>query len=58
MTVVFKEDFFSDYKDCVFPSERAAGLWFGREANELGTSLQIETVREANDNEMRELKEF
>ena len=27
-------------------------------ANGLGTPLQIQTVREANDNEMRELKEF
>ena len=58
MTVVFKEDFSSDYNDCAFPSERAAGLWFGREANGHCTSLQIQTAREANDNEMRELKEF
>ena len=58
MTVVFKEDFSSDYNDCVFPSERAAGLWFGREANRHGTPLQIKTAWEANEDEMRELKDF
>ena len=58
MTVVFKEDFSSDYNDCVFSSERSAGLWFVREANGHGTPMQIQTAREANDNEMRELREF
>ena len=58
MTVEFKEDFSSDYNDCVFPSERAAGLWFGKEANRHGTPLQIKTAWEASDNEMRELKKF
>ena len=58
MTVVSTEDFASDYTDCVFPSERAAGLWFQREANRHGSPLQIKTAWEANDNEMRELKKF
>ena len=58
MTVVSTEDFASDYTDCVFPSEKAAGLWFQREANRHGTPLQIKTAWEANDIEMRELKKF
>jgi len=58
VTAVSTEDFASDYTDCVFPSERAAGLWFQREASRHGTPLQIQTAWEANDNEMRELKEF
>ena len=58
MTAVSNEDFASDYTDCVFPSERAAGLWFQREASRHGTPLQIKTVWEANENEMRELKKF
>ena len=58
MTAVSNEDFASDYTDCVFPSERAAGLWFQREANRHGTPLQIQTAWEANDIEMRELKKF
>ena len=52
------EEFDSDYTDCVFPNARAAGLWFGREANRHGTPLQIKTAWEANEDEMRELKEF
>ena len=58
MTVVSTEDFASDYTDCVFPSARAAGLWFQREASRHGTPLQIQTAWEANDIEMRELKKF
>ena len=58
MTVVSTEDFTSDYTDCVFPSARAAELWFGKEANRHGTPLQIQTAWEVNDNEMRELKDF
>ena len=58
MTAVSTEDFASDYTDFVFPSERAAGLWFGREASRHGTTLQIQTAWEANENEMRELKKF
>ena len=58
MTAVSTEDFASDYTDCVFPSERAAGLWFQREASRHGTPLQIQTAWEANDIEMRELKKF
>ena len=58
MTAVSNEDFANDYTDCVFPSERAAGLWFGREANRHGTPLQIQTAWEANANEMGELKKF
>ena len=58
MTVVSTEDFASDYTDCVFPSERAAGLWFQREANRHGTPLLIKKAWEVNDNEMRELKDF
>ena len=58
MTVASIEDFAIDYTDCVFPSERAAGLWFQGEANRHGSPLQIKTAWEANDNEMRKLKEF
>ena len=58
MTVVSTEDFASDYTDCVFPSERAAGLWFGREANRHGIPMQIKTAWETNEIEMRELKDF
>ena len=57
MTVASIEDFAIDYTDCVFPSERAAGLWF-KEANRHGSLQQIKTAWEANDNEMRKLKEF